>query len=148
MTRTKTLRFFSTFGLALGAPLLAGGAAHAQDDALALPAVEIGRDVAALSDEIRPRPKDIDVADTILVFTSSNRRVRVVRCVARDGQGQAVGRTLTRVPAHGQSYIRASDISNGQDFVGHVQCSTRGGRIMPTAVFLGPEITDLPAHSR
>lgn len=108
--------------------------------------VEIDRDPAALEVEIRPRVPDVDVADTVMTFTSMSRAPStVVRCLARDRTGAIVGRTRVVVPAHGVKYVLASDFSGGADFVGHVVCQT-GGFVLPAAIFLGPEITDLPAH--
>ena len=114
---------------------------------LAVPEIDVERDGEALRDEIRPRPVETDIADTALVFTSHAADVVRVKCVARDQSGTVVGRIVTRLPAHGLRYIRASDFSDGRDFVGHADCKS-DGRITATGMLFGVEITDLPTKSR
>ena len=126
--------------LALAALLAMPSIASAQSVA----EVEIDNDPDLLTDELRD--PDPDIADTFMIFTSQHGRRAIVRCVARDKNGVVVGRSLTRVPAHGLRYVRASQMSNGVDFIGSVNCRTRG-RVIPTTVFLGPvQITDLKAR--
>jgi len=114
---------------------------------LDVPQIDIERDGDALRDEIRPRPHDTDVADTALVFTSHVAQVVYVKCVARDQSGTVVGRTRTRLPARGLRYLRASDFSDGRDFVGHADCKS-SGHVTATGILFGAEITDLPSKSR
>lgn len=114
---------------------------------LAVPEIDIDRDGDALRDEIRPRPADTDIADTALVFTSHVAKVVDVKCVARDQSGSVVGRIRTRLPAHGLRYLRASDFSDGRDFVGHAKCKSNG-HVTATGMLFGAEITDLPSKSR
>jgi hypothetical protein len=131
-------------GLALIVAMATASTASAQVSAADLPEVEIDRDADALRDEIRPRIKDIDLIDTVLVFTNTQSRSRPVRCLAFNRGGEPVGRTLTRLPANGVRYILASDLSNGRDFVGHVVCNTVG-LVLPTGILLGPEIENVGA---
>jgi len=104
--------------------------------------VVIDRGLDTLPDDIRP-PIDPDTADTVLVFTNLGSTYAAVKCVAFNRNGRPIGRTATRVPALGVRYVTASDISDGLDFIGHVQCA-RSGRIVGSAVFVGPGFTDLP----
>lgn len=104
---------------------------------------EIVRDAESLTHELRPRPvDDVDIADTALVFTNKGDDARVL-CVGFDKQGETVGRAWLSVPRLGLRYMLASDLSHGADFLGHVQCRTRGS-IKGSSVLLGPGITDLP----
>lgn len=103
---------------------------------------EVDRDVADLPTEIRPRPIDVDVVDTALVFTNTANVDRRIVCVGFDKQGQKVGRVLVKLPALGLRYVLASDLADGQDFVGSAQCATHA-TVRGSAIFLGPSITDL-----
>jgi len=114
---------------------------------LAVPEIDVERDGDALRDEIRPRPVDTDIADTALIFTNQSADVVHVKCLARDQGGSVIGRTVTRVPANGLRYVRASDFSDGRDFVGHADCKSNG-RVTATAMLFGAEISDLPTTSR
>ena len=104
--------------------------------------VSVARDVDDLRDEIRIRHPDIDVADTLLIFTNTQTVSLPVRCIAYNRAGNAIGRTRTDVPPNGARYIRASDLSNGLDFIGHAVC-TSPGNFLPSAIFLGPGIVNL-----
>ncbi len=115
-------------------------------DVRALDISEIARPIDQLPDELEPRPEDPDVADTALVFTNIYNRAARVRCVAFDKQGEAIGRTSTRIPPRGVRYVLASDMSDGEDFVGQVQCIPYG-RIVGSAVFIGPGLTDVPVRT-
>ena len=117
------------------------------DGADEVPEVDLSRDAFELRDEIRVRPADVDVADTAIIFTSHARRTVDVKCIARDHDGNVVGRTRTQVPPRGLRYIRASDFSEGRDFVGHAECKSNR-RVTANAVFFGVEITDLFSHSK
>ena len=65
-----------------------------------------------------------------------------VACRAFDADGDPVGRIWMHVPANGLRFVLASDLSHGQDFVGHAMCRT--GRVIGSAVLLAPSaITDL-----
>ena len=138
MPRTHWTRIPALAALAACAVLVAPAQATAQSVA----EVDIERDADALRDEIRPRPKDVDVADTLLVFTNTSGGRAIVRCAAYDASGAAVGRTRTLVPGNGVSYIRASDLSHGRDFVGHAVCGTQH-HLIPSSIFLGPQIENL-----
>ena len=76
-----------------------------------------------LRDAIR---RDVDTADTALVFNAPGPNHAVVYCRGYDADGKMVGRTATKVPRFGLRYIRASDLANGLDFVGSAFCSARG----------------------
>jgi len=114
---------------------------------LQMPEIDIDRDGDALRDEIRPRPIDTDIADTALIFTNLTPNHVYVTCIARDQSGTLIGRTRTRLPSRGLRYVRASDFSDGRDFVGHAECKSNG-QAVATAVLFGAEITDLSATSR
>jgi hypothetical protein len=112
----------------------------------AIAEVEIDREIDTLPDDIE-HPSDPDVADTALVFTNLGRHRAAVKCVGFDKNGTPIGRTTTRIPAMGVRYVLASDISNGVDFIGQVQCA-RHGRVIGSVIFIGPGITDLPVLNR
>jgi hypothetical protein len=127
---------------ALSLPAIASAQVCVSD----LTEVEIDLDTDLLKDEIRRRPKDIDIADTVRVFTNSGGARTRVGCVAYNRSGTPIGRTRVFIPGNGMKFMRASDLSNSQDFVGHVACSTQG-HIIPSALFLGPEIVNLNVRS-
>lgn len=108
--------------------------------------VTISREIDTLPTEIEPQPEDPDLADTALVFTNMSRRNAGVVCVGFNKNGEPVGRTATRIPPLGLRYILASDISDGVDFIGQVQCSPHG-RVVGSVVFIGPAVTDLPVRN-
>ena len=73
---------------------------------------------------------------------------RTVSCVAIDGNGNILGRGYTVVPSNGLRYLRASDLSNGIDYVGSALCKA-DGRAEASAVFLAPSaITSLKVRQR
>lgn len=109
--------------------------------------IDIEHDADELRDIVRPRPADVDVADTVLVFTNTMREVGKVRCHARNRAGEAVGGLRTNLPAGGIGFFLASDFSDGGDYVGRAHCKASRG-VIATAIFLGPEITDLKVASR
>ncbi|MCP4040239.1 MAG: hypothetical protein GY733_25060 [bacterium] len=106
--------------------------------------VEISREVDELPNDVEPA--DPDVANTALVFTNMSRVTTWVKCVGYNMNGEPIGRTATVLPPLGLRYVRASDISNGVDFIGQVQCAARG-RVVGSVVFVGPGLTDLPVHN-
>ena len=108
--------------------------------------VDVARDGAELQDEIRVRPADVDIADTALIFTNTTGQLGGVRCIARTQDGAVVGRTFTALPPNGLRYVRASDFSEGRDYVGHATCISKG-RPVATAVLFGEEITDLKTET-
>ncbi|MCS5636949.1 MAG: hypothetical protein NZ990_10555 [Myxococcota bacterium] len=124
--------------------LLVPGYASAQVDAFsAIDEIEISRDAAELQAQIDLR--DRDLVDTALVFTNIGLGSARVACRAFDANGDPVGRIRMHVPANGLRFVLASDLSHGQDFVGHVMCRT--GRVIGSAVLLAPSaITDLKAR--
>lgn len=115
-------------------------------DVAELDEVEISREIDTLPNEIEPQPEDPDLADTALVFTNMSRRTAAVKCVAFNKNGRPVGRTRTIIPPLGLRYVLASDMSDGVDFVGQVQCSPHGP-VVGSVVFIGPAVTDLPVRN-
>jgi hypothetical protein len=112
----------------------------------AIPEVSVSREIDTLPDDIEPDSVDPDVADTALIFTNLGRRTSWAMCVGFNKNGEAVGRTKTKIPPLGLRYVRASDISNGVDFVGQVQCKPVG-KVVGSVVFVGPALTDLPVRN-
>jgi hypothetical protein len=120
--------------------LVPAGLAGAQEVAQ----IDDARDEVELKADIRNAiERDIDVANTALVFNNASRRATVVHCTAYSANGEALGKKIARVPALGVRYIRASDLSGGADFVGSALCKARGS-VVGSAVFLAPgSITNL-----
>ncbi len=112
-------------------------------------AVEIVRDGADLAVELDVRP-DRDTTDTAIVASSvgdANVDSAVVICRAFDANGQRIGIAKMQVPARGLRYLRASDITNGQDYVGQVRCTARPHTVAVTAYLVAPSgITDLKSR--
>ena len=114
--------------------LLAGGLAHAQE----VEEIDVARDDSELRVELRTAiDRDTDVANTALVFNNVTSSATHVHCVAWDGNGNRLSRKTARIPARGVKYLRASDLSDGVDFVGSAVCTSRS-RIAASAVFLAP----------
>lgn len=109
--------------------------------------IEVDRNGDELRDEIRPRPTDVDITDTALVFTNRSHKVVKVRCISRTQDGAIIGQATTTVPAYGLRYIRASDFSEGRDYVGSAACKSNG-RVVSGAILFGEEITQLNSDSR
>ena len=109
--------------------------------------IEAGRHGDQLRDEIRPRPIDTDRADTALVFTNRSQGVVQVRCMSRTHNGEIIGQAGTQVPPNGLRYIRASDFSNGRDYLGSAECKS-DRRVLSSAILFGEEITRLDSKSR
>lgn len=116
------------------------------DAAEALEEREVAREVDELPGDVEPQPEDPDFADTALVFTNMRNTRAGVKCVAFNKNGVPVGRTRTPIPPLGVRYVLASDMSDGEDFVGQVQCAPYG-RVMGSVVFIGPGLTDLPVRN-
>lgn len=139
MTRSYLLR---SVALASAALLVSAATAQAQmatmfdrDDSR--PEAELRVDMRGAVD------RDTDVADTALVLSNTTNQDTHVLCVSYDANGNAVGRKFARLPARGVRYLRASDFSNGADFIGSASCTSRG-RVAASAVFLAPgAITNL-----
>jgi len=112
-----------------------------------VPVVEVDRDGDQLRDEIRPRPVDTDRADTALVFTNRSQGVVQVRCMSRTHNGEIIGQAGTQVPPNGLRYIRASDFSEGRDYLGSAECKS-DRRVLSSAILFGEEITRLDSKSR
>jgi len=122
--------------LFLSAALLSLGSGRAA--AQAVEEVDIGRLEVELRVDITDAiERDTDVANTALVFNNAGRVATTVYCTAFSGNGEILGRGKTRVPAKGVRYLRASDLSDGVDFVGSAVCKARG-RVTATSVFLAP----------
>jgi len=81
--------------------------------------------------------RDTDVANTALVFNNTGGEQTHVFCTAFGANGRALGSKVARIPGKGVRYLRASDLSNGVDFIGSALCSSRG-RVVGSAVFLAP----------
>jgi hypothetical protein len=132
-----------TGALFLGAPAHARGVDLASDK-------DVSRDGGDLTVDVRVAvDRDTDVADTALVFTNTGDAAARVVCRAFDKNGQALGsRTGASVPARGLRYLRASDLSDGADFVGSAICAA-GGPMLASGIFLAPgAMTDLDVHQR
>ena len=107
---------------------------------------DIERDATSLRDRIeQPPDPDRDVADTVIVMTNLAHERGVASCAAFDYDGNLVGRARVKVPAMGLRWLLASDISDDADFIGSAHCFI-SGRMLASAIFLGPGITDLPVH--
>jgi hypothetical protein len=145
-----------TSGLLALAVLLAAGPALAQDTstvevaelsvAVEVPdAPEIARDGGELAADLRSATdRDRDVADTALVFNNPGSGAAAVGCRGFDARGHYVGGAIVRIPANGLRYLRASDLSNGADFVGSAV-----SRLVAESVFLAPSgPTDLRVLQR
>lgn len=134
--------------LAASTNVIANDAAIAADavslepgDAVGL---EITRDASELQAMLKTTP-DIDVIDTALVFNNPRNHRTLVACVGYSANGRALGRAYTVVPANGVRFIRASDISNGRDFLGSASCKARA-RIIPASFIVGVGFSDAPAR--
>ena len=140
MTLSNTFRavLMGTAALSL---IVAAGTATARPKALP-DAVEIDRPVDDLPGDIRPYPHDTDRVETVLIFTNPTARPVVVHCMGYARDGSSLGRVRVRVGANGLRHILGADISNGADFLGHVQCRA-SGRVVPSAVLVGPTIENL-----
>ncbi len=135
MTR-RAVRMFLVVVAAVFLPTLAS--AQQVSDAAAVETVdevEINRDAGDLRRYLDVRPDDVDVTDTVLVFTNVGTATHVT-CIGYDKNGHRVGRARTRIPQNGLGFLLASDISNGRDFIGHVGCAT-DGRVIPSAFLVG-----------
>jgi len=122
-------------------------AAYAQD---AVPdEVLIDRDPAQLSDLLiggaHPRPDLAPFLDTAMALTNVGADDTLVRCHARNRQGDIVGRVRVNVPAMGLRFFLASDIVEQRGFVGSVICLARS-HVVGTEVMLGVVHTDIQVH--
>ncbi len=103
---------------------------------------EIDRDVSELDPRpVDPRP-DQDVFNTAIVLTSYQGRDQVVRCVGFNARGNIVGKVRTKLPGDGVRLVFASDIADGEDYLGKVTCASRGD-VVGSAYLVGPEFNDL-----
>ncbi len=109
--------------------------------------VEIIRDAIELRGILETRPLDLDITDSVLVFTNTGPVPVRIDCIAFDHNGARVGRAWLRVPKRGLRFVTASDISNNADFIGLSQCSTGGHATKGSAFLLGPDgVTNLPVE--
>ncbi|MFQ5514086.1 MAG: hypothetical protein ACE5FG_06560 [Myxococcota bacterium] len=116
-------------------------------DAVAVDA-EIDRDAADLRAVVADGPADARLVDTALVFTGGRLRGAQIKCAAFDSNGRVIGVARLRVPRRGLRYVRASDLSGGDAFVGSVVCKT-DGRVLGSIVVLGSRLlTDLRVVQR
>ncbi len=144
MTTASRLALLLTGALLLASPAQARKAADLEPDK------EVQRDGLEYQADVRAAAdRETDVADTALVFTNTGPEAVRVICRAIDGEGQAIGsRAGASVPAGGLRYIRASDLSDGEDFVGSAMCKASGA-VLASGVFLAPgAVTDIPVHQR
>ena len=65
-----------------------------------------------------------------------------VVCMARDHNGEPVGRVWIRIPASGLNFIRARDFGDGVDFVGHAECKGEG-YLTVSGFLVGLGVTDV-----
>jgi len=77
---------------------------------------------------------DVDVVDTALVFNNPRNHKTLIAWVGYNANGRALGRAYTVVPANGVRFIRASDISNGRDYLGSASCKARA-RLIPASLY-------------
>ncbi len=104
--------------------------------ALAQTEIAVDRTPAELQPLLEPDPTLV-TTDTAIVFTSVIGATTTVRCTARDGDGNLIGRTITRIPGYGVRFVRASDLGNGQAYLGNVRCWS-GRRMVTSAFIVGP----------
>lgn len=126
---------------------IANDAAMASDAVAIAPGDEVGleviRDATELQAMLKKAP-DVDVVDTALVFNNPRRHKTLVACIGYNANGRVLGRAYTVVPANGVRFIRASDISNGRDFLGSASCRARA-RLIPASFIVGVGFSDAPA---
>ena len=106
--------------------------------------IQVIRDATELQALLKKRP-DVDVVDTALIFNNPRRHKTLVACVGYDANGRALGRAYTVVPPNGLRFLRASDISNGRDYLGSAQCKARA-RVIPSSFVVGVGFSDAPAR--
>ena len=110
---------------------------------------EILRDGIALADELMVRPEDRDTTDTAIVASNMGPRPALVICSAFNANGNVLGAARMRVPRRGLRYLRASDLSNGVDYVGQVRCRSANANIFGSAFLIGPGgVTNLPVQQQ
>ncbi len=131
MNLTHTL-----FSLAACA-LLVAPVAGAQE-VLSLEGDEIVRDAIELQDLLTP-PPDRDSVDTAVVFANDVNRPAHVGCAGYDSNGRVVGHAWLQVLGRGLRFVRASDLSAGQDFI-----SSEADDESPRPVRLRVKIIDFP----
>ena len=140
----KRFNMTSVLLLAVAGSILAGNVQAQETDAM-----EIDRTGTDLRSEVAVRPNDRVTTDTAVVATNTSGRPARVMCAALDSNGNALGRAAMRVPAKGLRYLRASDLSNGRDYVGQVRCRTGNEGVQGSAFLLGPAgVSDLPVLQR
>jgi hypothetical protein len=106
--------------------------------------VQITRSATELQDMLKI-DRDVDVIDTALIFNNPRGHRTLVACVGYNANGRALGHAFAVVPANGVRFIRASDISNGRDFIGSAQCKARA-RVIPSSFIVGVGFSDAPAR--
>lgn len=147
-TLTKLAAPLFTALIVSSSPVLANDAAIAADAVAIGPGDEVGleviRDATELQAMLKKAP-DVDVVDTALVFNNPRNHKTLVACVGYNANGRALGRAYTVVPANGVRFIRASDISNGRDFLGSASCKARS-RLIPASFIVGVGFSDAPAR--
>ncbi len=117
-------------------------------DSVAIDGEDVGVEVLRLEPELKDMLKmdrDVDVIDTALVFNNPRGRRTLVACIGYNANGRALGRAFTVVPPNGVRFIRASDLSDGRDFLGSAQCKARA-RVIPSSFIVGVGFSDAPAR--
>jgi len=126
---------------------LAGSSTYAQD--AASDEVLIDRDPEQLADLLiggdHPRPDLAPFLDTAMALTNVGANDTVVRCHARNRQGDVIGRIRVKVPSMGLRFFLASDIVDQRGYVGSVICAARG-HVVGTEIMLGVLQTDIEVH--
>ena len=138
MTASNTFRSI----ILAGAALLAASAAQAQE--VSATEADQSRPESELRADMRDAmERDTDSVNTALVFNNPSADVVHVFCSAFDSNGRYEGRRTVRIPGRGVRYLRASDFSSGDDYIGSALCQSRA-RVAASAVLLAPgAITNL-----
>lgn len=108
--------------------------------------VVVERDGAELRERVAH--PDVDAFDTAFVFSNRSPVRAAVMCRGFDHAGSPVGRLRVVVPADGLRFALASDLGDGADFLGRVDCVTGNVRVIGSAFLLGaPGIENVPVTS-
>ena len=132
---------FATSGYAGNEAIIADAVAMNGDEDIG---VEVTRSAQELQDMLKME-RDVDVIDTALIFNNPRRQRTLVVCVGYNANGRALGRAFSIVPGNGVRLIRASDISDGRDFLGSARCKALA-RVIPSSFIVGVGFSDAPAR--
>ena len=115
-------------------------------EAVPVAEVVVDRDGAELRERLAQ--PDVDAFDTAFVFSNRSAVRAAVVCHGFDHAGTPVGRVRVVVPANGLRFALASDLGDGADFLGRVDCATGNLGVIGSAFLLGaPGIENLPVAS-